>query len=154
MTAPPSITTTQDWLLDAALSPAGDDTALGPLYAAARRGQLALPFCSACGLAMDLEQCLCDGCGSDQLDWRAVETRGVVHCATLVHRREPGLVRTDAPYPVVDVELTSGHRLIVTTVLPSRSAPSIGTPVRIGFRNLGGRALPALNIPQQSEANP
>jgi uncharacterized OB-fold protein len=154
MTAPPAVATDQDWLLDAALSPDGDDPALGPLYRAAERGELALPFCSACGLALGLEQCLCDGCGSDLVVWRPVETRGVVHCATLVHRCEPGLVRADGPYPVVDVELVGGHRLILTTVLPSRSAPAIGSPVQIGFRNLGGRALPAVNFSQQSEVNP
>jgi uncharacterized OB-fold protein len=144
----------QDWLLDAALAPDIDDAALGPLYEAAGRGELALPFCSACELALDLEQCLCDACGSDLVVWRPVETRGVVHCATLVHRREPGLVRADGPYPVVDVEFISGHRLILTTVRPSRTTPEIGSPVQIGFRSLGGRTLPAVNIPQPSEVNP
>lgn len=153
MTAPPTVTADQDWLLDAVLSPDSDDSALGPLYAAADRGELALPFCSACELALDLEQCLCDACGSDLVVWRPVETHGVVHCATLVHRREPGLVRADGPYPVVDVELIGGHRLILTTVLPSRSTPAIGSAVRIGFRTLGGRALPAVSIPQQSEVD-
>ncbi|CAN5421343.1 hypothetical protein BH09ACT8_BH09ACT8_34280 [soil metagenome] len=153
MTATATVTTDQDWLLDASLSPDADDAALRPLYEAAGRGELALPFCSACGLPLDLEQCLCDACGSDQPAWRAVEPRGIVHCATLVHRREPGLVRADAPYPVIDVELIGGHRLILTTVLPTSTTPAIGSPVEIGFRNLGGRALPAVNIPQQSEVN-
>jgi phenylpropionate dioxygenase-like ring-hydroxylating dioxygenase large terminal subunit len=31
-----------------------------------------------------------------------------VHAATLVHRREPGLIIAVQPYPVIDVELTSG----------------------------------------------
>lgn len=153
MTAPPTVATDQDWLLDATLAPDADDTALGPLYDAAERGELALPFCSDCGLTLDLDQILCDACGSDQVAWQSVEPRGVVHCATVVHRREPGLVRAEGPYPVIDVELIGGHRLILTTALPNRSAPAIGAQVQISFRHLGGRAIPALNIPQQSEVN-
>ena len=63
-----------------------------------------------------------------------------------MHRREPGLVHGEAPYPIVDVELSSGHRMIMTTVQPADTAPAIGTAVRIGFRHLGDVAIPAIDI--------
>lgn len=134
-----------DWLLDPSLAPEPAGDLLAPLYEAAGRGELALPFCAACAQSLELEQEVCDCCGSAECLWRAVELCGSVHTATLMHRREPGLVRTKSPYPIVDVELTSGHRLVMTTALPTDTIPVIGSTVRIGFRRLGDVAIPAIN---------
>ena len=139
-------TTLEDWLLVRTLAPEPEHDALAPLYAATSRNELALPFCTTCALPLDLDQEVCDGCGGIEHDWRTVELRGTVHSSTLMHRREPGLVHTNAPYPIVDVELASGHRMIMTTVQPARTAPPIGAAVRIGFRRLGDVAIPAIDI--------
>jgi len=133
-----------DWLLCAELAPDVDNDPLRPLYDAAARGELALPFCASCKLTLELEQYVCDGCGGQQRDWWVVAPEGVVHSSTVMHRREPGLVLTDAPYPVVDVELASGHRLIMTTLHPDPTAPAIGTAVRVAFRRLGMVHIPAV----------
>ncbi|GFG83992.1 Zn-ribbon domain-containing OB-fold protein [Mycolicibacter algericus] len=135
----------QDWLLESVLAPAIGGDAIRPLYDAAARGELALPFCGSCALALELEQLVCDGCGHTGRQWRAVEPRGTVHAATVMHRREPGLVRSADPYPIVDVELDSGHRIVMTLIAPG-SAPDIGTRVRVGFRHLGDAELPAIEI--------
>ena len=139
-------TAVEDWLLDSALAPTADDDRLAPLYQAASRNELALPFCAACALPLELGQEVCDQCEDSEQDWRTVDLRGIVHTATLMHRREPGLVHTKAPYPIVDVELTSGHRMVMTTMRPAHTAPLIGTAVRIGFRRLGDVAIPAIDI--------
>ena len=138
-------TTVEDWLLDTALAPVADDDMLAPLYRASLRNDLALPFCAACAMPLELDQEVCDSCGGSERGWRTVELRGTVHAATLMHRREPGLVHAEAPYPIVDVELTSGHRMVMTTVHPTNTAPPIGTAVRIGFRRLGDVVLPAID---------
>jgi uncharacterized OB-fold protein len=138
-------TALEDWLLDPALAPAVDGDPLTPLYEAATRSELALPFCTACTQPLEFDQEVCDGCSGFERDWRTVELEGVVHAATLMHRREPGLVHAQSPYPIVDVELTSGHRMIMTTVHPADTTPPIGTKVRIGFRHLGGVLIPAID---------
>jgi uncharacterized OB-fold protein len=135
----------EDWLLDRTLAPDSEDAVLAPLYRAAARNELALPFCAGCSWPLELDQEVCDQCGGDRADWRTVQPTGTVHTATLMHRREPGLVHASAPYPIVDVELTSGHRLIVTTVQPATAAPAIGSTVRIGFRRLGDVSIPAID---------
>lgn len=140
-----------DWLLSAELAPNVQDDPLRPLYDAAARGELALPFCASCKLTLELEQHVCDGCGGQQRDWRVVVPEGVVHSSTVMHRREPGLVLTDAPYPVVDVELVSGHRLIMTTLHPGQDAPAIGTAVQVAFRQLGMVHIPAVTNSADSE---
>jgi len=137
--------TSQDWLLSNNLAPTVDGDSLAPLYEAARRGELALPFCAGCAQPLELDQEICDRCGLSETDWRAVELRGTVHAATLMHRREPGLVRARIPYPIVDTELDSGHRLVMTTVQPTDTALLIGTAVSIGFRHLGDVAIPAID---------
>ncbi|HVW41729.1 MAG TPA: OB-fold domain-containing protein [Amycolatopsis sp.] len=133
-----------DWLLEDDLAPSLDDETLGELYRGAERGQLVLPFCPGCGLALELEQKVCDGCGTCGPAWRPVEPRGHVHSVTVVHRLEPGLVRTTDPYPVADIELVDGHRLVLAAVTPA-PAPAIGDAVSIGFRRLGGVAVPAFH---------
>jgi len=77
--------------------------------------------CAACGMPLELEQYVCDACGASAeigtlgREWRDVPLAGTVHTATLVHRREPGLIVATGPYPVIDIELASGHRLVLTT---------------------------------------
>jgi uncharacterized protein len=141
-------TALEDWLLEAALAPEAENDPLAPLYRAARRSELALPFCAACNQPLELDQEVCDLCGGTERDWRPVELRGTVHTATLMHRREPGLVHAQAPYPIVDVELESGHRIVMTTTRCADTAPEIGAKVRIGFRRLGDVAIPAIDSPE------
>jgi uncharacterized OB-fold protein len=141
-----------DWLAAPELAPDAADPVLAPMYEAAARGALALPFCTACATPLELEQYVCDACGAGAeigtagREWRDVPLAGTVHAATLVHRREPGLIVATGPYPVIDVELMSGHRLVLTTAAPSGQAPDVGAPVEIAFRTVGGVTLPAVRF--------
>lgn len=139
-----------DWLLDPSLAPSAENDPLVPLYEASSRNELALPFCSACAQPLEFDQEVCDRCSGSERDWRTVDLEGVVHAATLMHRREPGLVHAQSPYPIVDVELTSGHRMIMTTVRPADAPPAMGAHVLIGFRSLGGVRIPAIE-PSEDE---
>jgi uncharacterized OB-fold protein len=144
--------TPPDWLVPPELAPDTADPVLAPMYAAAARGALALPFCAACGTPLELEQYVCDACGAGAeigtagRAWRDVPLTGTVHTATLVHRREPDLIVAPGPYPVIDVELDSGHRLVLTTATPSGQAPELGTTVEIAFRTVGVVTLPAVRV--------
>jgi uncharacterized protein len=143
-----------DWLAAPELAPDAADPVMAPFYQAAARGALALPFCAACATPLELEQYVCDGCGASAeigtagRAWRDVPLAGTVHASTLVHRREPGLIVATGPYPVIDVELASGHRLVLTTAAPSGTAPDIGAPVEIAFRTVGAVTLPAVRFPE------
>jgi uncharacterized OB-fold protein len=147
-----------DWLVAPELAPSTADPVLAPVYEAAARGKLALPFCAACSTPLELEQYVCDACGasaeigSPGREWRDVPLTGTVHAATLVHRRERGLIVAGAPYPVIDVELDGGHRLVLTTATPSGQAPEIGTRVEIAFRTVGTVTLPAVRVPQAASS--
>jgi uncharacterized OB-fold protein len=148
----PALPGAGDWLAAPELAPDAADPVMSPVYAAAARGALALPFCAACATPLELEQYVCDACGGSAeigtagRQWRDVPLRGTVHATTLVHRREPGLIVATGPYPVIDVELASGHRLVLTTATPSGQTPDIGAPVEIAFRTVGAVTLPAVRI--------
>ena len=135
-----------DWLVVDELAPDVADAVLAPLYEAAARGELSMPFCGACGVPLELDQDVCDACRAREVAWRGVEPRGIVHSSTLVHRREAGLILVDHPYPVLDVELDSGHRVVMTTLTSSTTAPGIGDPVEVGFRHVGSTAVPAARV--------
>ena len=143
-----------DWLVAPELAPDPADPDLAPLYSAAARGVLVMPFCAGCGIPLELEQSVCDACGQAGPKWREVPRSGTVHAATLVHRREPGLIVADAPYPVLDVELASGHRVALTTSRACPQAPGIGTRVDIAFRRVGGVAVPAARVPGAPDGEP
>jgi uncharacterized protein len=137
---------TTDWLLTDTLAPHVEGDPLAPLYAGSDRGELVLPFCAACALPLDLDQHVCDGCGAAEVAWRPVEPTGTVHSLTVMHRREPGLVVATEPYLILDVELASGHRLIMTTRTRPESLPRIGDPVAVAFRELGGVSIPSVDL--------
>jgi uncharacterized protein len=151
----PALPGAGDWLVAPELAPDADPV-LAPMYEAAARGALALPFCAACATPLELEQYVCDACGAGAeigtagREWRDVPLAGTVHAATLVHRREPGLIVATGPYPVIDVELASGHRVVLTTAAPSGQAPDVGASVEIAFRTVGAVTLPAVRFPAAS----
>jgi uncharacterized protein len=137
-------TATTDWLVDDSLAPTIEGE-LAPLYAGAQRGELCLPFCGSCvDLALELDQTACDRCGSANMVWCPVPLMGVVHSQTTVHRLEPGLIRTSRPYEILDIELPSTHRLLMTTTASTDAPHRIGDTVRIGFRRVGNVSIPAV----------
>lgn len=138
-----STPTPRDWLVTNDLTPStiGD---LAPFYEATAQGALAMPFCRQCGLALELEQDVCDGCSACDVEWRQVAPVGTVFARTTVHRREPGLIRASQPFQVLDVELGSGHRLVMTTDSPVDGILEIGEQVDIAFRRVGGVSIPAV----------
>lgn len=132
---------TPDWLVPDDLAPAIEGS-LAPLYTAAARHSLVMPFCERCDRTLELEQLVCETCGGGP-SWREVEPVGTVHSATTVERWERSLLKAEKPYHLLDVEVRSGHRVIMTTDRPVDESPSLGSEVRIGFRTVGDVNLPA-----------
>jgi uncharacterized protein len=142
-----------DWLVHESLQP-NTSGSLSPLYEAALRGELRMPFCGTCRGALDLDQLRCQTCAATTPTWQRVDPIGEVHAVTMVHRRERGLILTDEPYPVIDVELRSGHRLIITTDAPLTTAPTIGEAVVVAFRLVGNVAVPSVSTAELHHQSP
>ncbi|MGH3637462.1 MAG: Zn-ribbon domain-containing OB-fold protein, partial [Mycobacterium sp.] len=63
----------EDWLLDPALAPTVEGDPLAPLYEAAKRNELVLPFCTACAQPLEFDQEVCDRCSGSEHDWHTVD---------------------------------------------------------------------------------
>lgn len=138
-----------DWLLTASGAPSVADPLTG-FYSAADEGVLELAVCVAHGHPLDADQVRCDRCGA-AAEARAVAPQGRVLAVVTMHRREAGLVATDAPYPVLDVELDSGHRLYLSTTDGAAPVPAVGARVRVGWVRIGPQAVPRVSNDMQLE---
>ena len=86
------------------------DTA--PFYEAARRGELRLQRCRACGIFRHYPRPACPACLSRDHVWERASGRGTVYTWTIV--RGPTLPAFEAklPYNVVDVLLDEGVHFV------------------------------------------
>jgi len=128
------------------LLPAVDEEAL-PFWEAARRGELVIQACSACGRLRQPPRPMCPSCRSTQRQWRAVPGTGTIWSFAVPHPPLLEPYSSLAPYNVVVVELDVEPRIrfvgnLVTDVdAPLNSVdPStirIGEPVEAVFRSFG-----------------
>ncbi len=105
-----------------------------PFWDAARRHELALPFCKPCGAFFYYPRAACPRCLSPDLEWRAVSGRGTLHTFTIVHRGQKGFP-LGSPYVLAVVELEEGPRMMTNLVgvVPDLAAVRIGMPVEVAF---------------------
>jgi uncharacterized protein len=116
-------------------------------FEGARRGELRVQACRACGRLRHPPALMCARCQSTEREWRAVSGRGRVWSFVVAH--PPLLTGFDdlAPYNVVLVELEEDRTIRVAGQLvrevggrPDEIDPStitIGEPVRCGFHLVG-----------------
>ncbi len=82
-----------------------NDTEFTGYFAAARRHELVVKRCGACGRLRFPPGAACPWCRSLDWTWEPVSGRGTIHSYEVVHQAiQPGF-RDDAPYVVVLVEL-------------------------------------------------
>jgi uncharacterized OB-fold protein len=102
-----------------------------PFWEAARRHQLMLQRCAACGKFIYYPRPRCPHCFSDRLEWREVSGRGKVYSYTVV-RRASSRAFADGPYVLAIVELEEGVRMTSNIVAPAE-AVRVEMPVRVHF---------------------
>lgn len=104
------------------------DALSAPFWEAARRYELVLQRCSACGAHQFYPRPFCIACDSDEVEWSPARGTGVVYSSTTV--RISISPEHEPPYVVALVELDEGVRLV--TNLPP-DCP-IGTRVRVAWK--------------------
>lgn len=108
-----------------------------PYWEAARRHELALPWCRPCGAFFFYPRAACPTCLSGDVEWRRVSGRGRLHTFTIVHRG-PKDFALGAPYVLAMVELEEGPRLMTNLVgiEPDPAHVRIGMPVEVTFADV------------------
>ena len=105
-----------------------------PFWDAARRHELHLQQCEACGRHVFYPRAICPHCFGGPLTWRRVSGRGTLHTFTVVMRGQKGFP-LPTPYVLAVVELAEGPRLMTNLVGVSAdpAAIRIGLPVEVVF---------------------
>lgn len=104
-----------------------------PYWEAARRRELRLPKCDACGALRVQFERWCPRCGSDRATWTRMSGRGTVWSHCTFHQRYFAEFEKDLPYGVALVQLEEGPKLITNIVGIERKDVRIGLPVVAHF---------------------
>ncbi len=135
--------TQPDWLLQDSAAPS-DVAPLTQYLSGSAEGKLVMPFCAACQHPLDLDQLQCDACAHQERTWQEVEPAGVTTVAIMMNRVDARYVKHDAAYPVIEVLLNSGHRIIVSTSSVADAPIAADTPVRLEFVRVGTQNIPRI----------
>jgi uncharacterized OB-fold protein len=116
------------------------DDASQPFFDGARRGDLMIRRCRACGAAMWAAshsgslpvspRCLT--CFSTELDWEAASGSASLYSFVIVHQPYPGF-QDDVPYNVALVDLDEGPRILSQVVDCANDDLAIGMPLEVTF---------------------
>ena len=106
-------------------------------WAGARRGELRIQRCRACGKAYFYPRPICPHCNSTDVDWFTASGRGRLYSYVINHRAPPNF-RDIAPYVIAVVELEEGPRMMtnIVGVEPLPENLPIDLPVEVTFEQL------------------
>lgn len=103
-----------------------------PFWDGAKRGELLLQRCTACGHVQFYPRVLCVRCGS-AVEWIAASGRGSVYSYTVVHRAPHEALGALVPYVVALIDLEERVRMMSRLRGIAPDAVRIGQAVRVAF---------------------
>ena len=101
-------------------------------WAGARRGELRIQRCNACGNAYFFPRPFCPLCSSKDVAWFTAGGRGKLYSYVINHRPAPGF-QDYAPYVIAVVQLDEGPRMMtnIIGVDPTPANLPIDLPVEV-----------------------
>jgi uncharacterized OB-fold protein len=117
-----------------------------PYWEGARRRQLMIQRCAACGLWIHHPKATCPRCGATDLRPAPVSGRGIVHTFTVSHYVGAPGFEGETPYVIVQVELEEqpGLRVVANLRDCPCDAVRVGLPVEVVFEAV----TPDVTLPQ------
>jgi hypothetical protein len=117
-------------------------------WAAAARGELAVPRCDACGRYVWYPDGACRRCGATAHTWTAVSGRGRLFSWSVVRRAFIPQLADDVPYVtgLVTIDEDAAVRVVTRIVDADPERLRVDEPVRVVFRPLRFRAV-AKSVP-------
>jgi uncharacterized OB-fold protein len=107
-----------------------------PFYEAAKRRELVVQRCRACGTPRFPAREICSACLSSDSEWTKASGRGEVFSFNVMHQvYHPGFA-TEVPYAVVVVKLAEGPKMNSNLVGVAPADISIGMPVKVVFEDV------------------
>ena len=111
-----------------------------PYWDAARRRQLAIPFCAKCNAWSWPPVGRCARCDSPN-QWRAVSGEGVVETFSVVHRPPKKKGDHAEPYVLAFVMLNEGVRIFAAVAAADPASIVLRTPVTVDFHPIADSDL-------------
>jgi len=107
-----------------------------PFFEGARRRELRVQRCAACGAQRFPARAICSDCLSTDSEWVSVSGRGEIFSFNVMHQvYHPGFAR-EVPYAVVVVKLVEGPKMVSNLVGVQPQDIRVGTPVRVVFEDI------------------
>lgn len=135
--------------------PAPEPTALTRgFWEAARRHELVVQKCSACGLYRHYPRVLCPDCHSAEWQWTPVSGRGTIFTLTVTHRAFHPAWADRVPYVCATIELDEGVRMVSDLPAEDTTRAEIGMRVEVFFDEQpdDGATLPRFRLCQNPPA--
>ena len=104
-----------------------------PYWEAAKEHRLRLQRCPRCDKSWYPFGPLCPECWSRDYEWAELSGRGKVTSWVVFHQIYFEAFRDESPYPVIQVELEEGPRLLSNLVGVKNEDIYIGMPVEVVF---------------------
>ena len=121
-----------DWLVP---QPTPDDR---EFWAGARRGELRVQHCRACGRHQHYPRLYCSHCGRDAVAWVTASGLGTVYSYTVIRQNGVPPFRDRVPFVVATVDLDEdGARVLAAMPSIAPEEMAIGMRVRATFRPAG-----------------
>ncbi len=114
-----------------------------PYWDAAKRHELLVRRCRACGRHHFYPRDFCPSCFSFDVEWVRASGRGAIYSFTVCHRAAQGF-EADVPYNLVLVDLDEGVRVMSTVVGCPNDDLKIGMPVEVVFDDV----TPEVTLPK------
>lgn len=132
--------------------PVPDEASL-PFFQGAREHRLMIQRCTDCGTAHWPVKSRCPVCLGAEIVWVQASGKGTLYTFSLVHQvAHPGFA-SEVPYPLAEIDLREGLRVISTIVNCSHADLRIGMPLEVTFEDISDEiSLPKFRPARQPEA--
>ena len=107
-----------------------------PFWDAARRHELHLQQCDACGRHVFYPRAVCPECLSDQVRWEKMSGRGTVYTFTVTYQNQAPGFRDELPYVLAYVKLDEGPQMLTNVVGCKPDEVKIGMAVEVTFEDV------------------
>jgi uncharacterized OB-fold protein len=134
-------------ILEGRPRPAPDALTQG-FWGAARRHQLVIQRCDACGVLRHYPQTLCAACGNAAWSWSPVSGRGTIYTFTITHKAFHPAWAGRMPYAVATIELEEGVRMVSDLPPSDTERVAIGLPVKCFFEDHPGEDGEVFTFPR------
>ena len=110
-----------------------------PFWEAARRHELVVQRCVACGQHRFPPELACFACASRETAWPRMSGRATLYAWTIAHPPLLPYFTERAPWPVAAVQLDEGPRLVTNLVGVPVEEYAIGMPLVVDFEDVDER---------------